>query len=318
MNEQDTESLCKLLSDGTNWDQDIFIREDNGILINISCAINSKSCSAKTPPGATNQPDIYPRGTKYRFPSRFRGMDGFDGLLETLKSSHTCPGAKMVVQRRDIKCNDAPGTLGRWTVGCNKWLHQTAVDDSQFDQGKMARRGIKEETVLTKKPKGTKTPGIQAMYSKSQKKLLKHKEHPKKMDSKPSVPRKLGSRAESYETRCNQKFNIRLDQDTFFYLSTTGEISHNNHSFENPFTKSRSTKELDDRDRNLLEIMFDHNVNTTQMARVMTDLKGKGNGVFLPSTIYDMNAKTKRMLDLAKGIKPKMSDAEKILKKLEK
>ena len=224
----------------------------------------------------------------------------------------------MVVQRRDDKCSRATGTLGRWTIGCNKWRPQTAVDDSEFDDGNMARRGIKKETVLNQKSKGTKTPGIQAMYNKSQKKLLKPREIPKTIDPKPRVPRNLGSRAENEDSVCKMKINIRLDQDGFFYLSKTGELGHSYHSFENPMSKSRSSKELEDVDRNLLEIMYDHNVNTTQMARVMTDLKGRKNGVFLPSTIYDMNAKTKKMLDIAKGIKPKMSDAEKTLKKLQK
>ena len=49
----------------------------------------------------------------------------------------------------------------------------------------------------------------------------------------------------------------------------------------------------------------------------MTSLKGKENDQFLPKTIYNMNKKSEKMLDLAMGITSNISDAERTLLKLE-
>ena len=46
-------------------------------------------------------------------------------------------------------------------------------------------------------------------------------------------------------------------------------------------------------------------------------MKGIEYGSFLPKTIYNMNTKSRKMFDLAKGITSKMTDAEKTLKQLE-
>ena len=316
MDEKDINLLRHLVDEGKDWKQDIFIRDDSGKQLNIGCAIDS-NVPAKTPPDATNQPLHYPRGSVYRFPTSFKGRESFSSLLSTLQMPTTCPGAKMLVQRSDNKCTDASNTLGRWTVGCNKWRSQAETTDSGFDPGKMALSGIKEETVLTQKTKFIKAPGVKAMYSKSIKKNLPPAKKPKSFDNKLSITRKLSSRAESKKTRCRMSITIRLGQDCYFYLSKCGNICHNDHLFQAVSASSRSSKEFNDEDRNLLEIMYDNRVKPAQMARIMTDMKGKNSGVFLPKTIYDMNAKTKKMLNLAKGIEPKMSDAEKTLKKLE-
>lgn len=318
MNEEDAKKLCEVTKEGSRWEQYIFVDDDSGDQINISSAVHGGKNVAKTPDGATKQPTFYPRNCAYRFPTRFKGIESWSSLKDLLLDKETCPGANMVSHRSDLHCTDSAATIARFTLCCHKHKVQTKMDeDKLFEPGKMARNGIKAESILTTKTKGSKTPGVLAMYSKTIKDSLPAREQAALINKTAKVPRMLSKRAPSNHTKCDMKLIIILNaNDQYFYLTTKSVVYHNNHTFVSPSATARTAKEFNQNEMSFLDLMYEERVNTTQMARIMTSLKGKENGVFLPSTIYDMNKKSKQMLQVAHGISPNMSDAEVTLKQL--
>ena len=99
--------------------------------------------------------------------------------------------------------------------------------------------------------------------------------------------------------------------------STSSCLQHENHPYLEPSAIPRSEKDLSDDDKVFLEILFNQRASNTMISRIFEQLKGREFGTFIPKTIYNMNAKSQKLLDIANGITPDMSDAEKCLKHLE-
>ena len=104
--------------------------------------------------------------------------------------------------------------------------------------------------------------------------------------------------------------------DGYWYFGVNSKLQHVGHRFEEPQVSLKSEKDLSEDDLSLLDILYQERVNTGQIARIMSKRNGEDFGTLLPSTIYSITAKSKKMANLAKGITPKMSDAEKTLAQL--
>ena len=79
----------------------------------------------------------------------------------------------------------------------------------------------------------------------------------------------------------------------------------------------KNEKDLSEVELRYLDFLYEERVSPSQISRILTKMKGIEYGSFLPKTIYNMNTKSWKMFDLAKGITSKMTDAEKTLKQLE-
>ncbi len=63
--------------------------------------------------------------------------------------------------------------------------------------------------------------------------------------------------------------------------------------------------------------MYDHNVPPSVIADVIKERNGSDSGTFLPKTIFNINKKCRNLINIAQGIKPSWTNAEKIIRLLE-
>ena len=78
-----------------------------------------------------------------------------------------------------------------------------------------------------------------------------------------------------------------------------------------------SQKDLSSKDEQLINILCDANVPPSKISKIMTSIRVDDEGTLLPKTIFNINEKCQRLIDLANGILPTCSDTEKTLKLLQ-
>ena len=66
-----------------------------------------------------------------------------------------------------------------------------------------------------------------------------------------------------------------------------------------------------------MNLLYDHNVPPSVIADVIKERNGSDSGTFLPKTIFNINEKCRNLINIAQGIKPSWTDAEKIIRLLE-
>lgn len=308
MNEADLDRLLKVRTEESRWTQLFSFEDADGKWIDLSCAIGTNPV---TPADATNQPNRYPRKSVYRFPEIYQGEESWESLRQVICSQKACPGCSLILNKTRVPSGHR---LCTWQLHCSCYRIQQPNDD-QFEDGKMAMSNIKHETNLRKKSSGTKSAGINAMHSKSAKKKL---QPPAVISGNESVKRRSNSkRAECVDTRCHMKIVVFCSSvDSCFYLSSDSNLEHTNHYFLEPEASTKNAKDLNDFQTRFLQMLYEENVSYTAMASIMTRLMGEETGQFLPKTVFNMNKKTKQTYELAEGISPDMTDAQKTLQKL--
>jgi hypothetical protein len=78
-----------------------------------------------------------------------------------------------------------------------------------------------------------------------------------------------------------------------------------------------SQKDLTSKDEQLINMLCDANVPPSKITKIMTSIREDDKGTLLPKTIFNINEKCWRLIDLANGIIPTCTDAEKTLKLLQ-
>ena len=78
-----------------------------------------------------------------------------------------------------------------------------------------------------------------------------------------------------------------------------------------------SQNDLSHKDEQLITILCDANVPPSKIFKVMNAVREDDKGTLLPKTIFNINEKCRRLIDLANRILPTCTDAEKTLKLLE-
>ena len=69
-------------------------------------------------------------------------------------------------------------------------------------------------------------------------------------------------------------------------------------------------------EKKLTSILYDVNVPPSAIAQILTTLRNDDVGTFLPKTVFNINDKCRSLIDVANGILPTSSDAEKTLSML--
>jgi len=80
----------------------------------------------------------------------------------------------------------------------------------------------------------------------------------------------------------------------------------------------RGQNDLSNGDLDLIQLLFDISATPLQISHFIGALKGDDFGRFIPKRVYDMNQKTEDLQNIALGLVPDSSDAEKTIAKLEK
>ncbi len=132
----------------------------------------------------------------------------------------------------------------------------------------------------------------------------------------PVLRKSISFCALSNDTKCPMQIIIFLGQDHNFYLSTRSVLQHRHHP---PITSQAilcNDKDLNTRELDLLNLLYKANVSPKQQSQIFEELKAPEFGTFLPRTLFNMNKKTEALRDLALGLIPGCSDAEKTIAKL--
>jgi hypothetical protein len=94
-------------------------------------------------------------------------------------------------------------------------------------------------------------------------------------------------------------------------------LDHCNHPPLEDQATLLSQKDLSSKDEQLINILCDANVPPSKISKIMTSIRVDDEGTLLPKTIFNINEKCRQLIDLANGILPTCSDAEKTLKLLQ-
>jgi hypothetical protein len=123
--------------------------------------------------------------------------------------------------------------------------------------------------------------------------------------------------AASSDEQCSMRIILILSSNKQWYIHSSSTLEHHNHPPLEEEAKLLLQKDLSDKDKQLINILCDANVLPSKNSKIMKAVREDDKGTLLPQTIFNINAKCWRLIDLANGILPTCTDAEKTLKLLE-
>jgi predicted transcriptional regulator len=110
------------------------------------------------------------------------------------------------------------------------------------------------------------------------------------------------------------RFRVYLNGSNHWYLHSFGScLDHKHHPKLDVAANTLSEKDLSDAELKLTNLLYNVNVPPSTIAKVLTTLRDDDVGIFLPKTLFNINEKCRSLIDVANGILPTCSDAEKTL-----
>ncbi len=165
--------------------------------------------------------------------------------------------------------------------------------------------------------------GTDGMRSKTKRKFIAEKKSKQrkhkmtKMNPTTYARRFVTNRAESSDKQCPVRIILILSSNKQWFILSSSSLDHLNH----PPLEEQATlllqKDLTSKDKQLINILCDANVPPSKITKIITSIRGDDKGTLLPKTIFNINEKCRRLIDLANGILPTCTDAEKTLKLLQ-
>ena len=164
--------------------------------------------------------------------------------------------------------------------------------------------------------------GTDCMRSKTKQKniaekKLQQRKHNMKMNQTTNARRCVTQRAASSDERCPMRIVLILTSNNEWYIHSSSSLEHHHHPPLAEESTLLSQKDLSDKDEQLISILCDANVPPSKISKIMNTVREEDKGTLLPKTIFNINEKCRRLIDLANGILPTCTDAEKTLKLLE-
>ena len=161
------------------------------------------------------------------------------------------------------------------------------------------------------------------MRSKSKRKIIAEKKtkkskHKMKLNQTTNYARRsVTHRASSLDEICPMRMLLILGSNKQWFLLSTSFLEHRYHPPLEEQATLLSQKDLTSKDEQLINILCDANVPPSKITKIMSSIREDDKGMLLPKTIFNINEKCRRLIDLANGILPTCSDAEKTLKLLQ-
>ncbi len=110
------------------------------------------------------------------------------------------------------------------------------------------------------------------------------------------------------------KFRVYLNGSNHWYLQSHGSnLDHKHHPKLDVKAVTLSEKDISHDELKLTTLLYDINAPPSTIAKVLTTIQDDDVGTFLPKTVFNMNEKCQSLIDVANGILPTCSDAEKTL-----
>ncbi len=124
-------------------------------------------------------------------------------------------------------------------------------------------------------------------------------------------------RADSLDEQCRMIIILMLSSNKQWFILSSSSLDHLYH----PPLEEQATlflqKDLTSKDEQLINILCDANVPPSKITKIMTSIREDDKGTLLPNTIFNINEKCWRLIDLANGILLTCTDVEKTLKLLQ-
>ena len=123
----------------------------------------------------------------------------------------------------------------------------------------------------------------------------------------------VSQRAPCSDEKCPMRLILFLTNNNQWYLHTSSCLSHRHHPHLGEHAILLSQKDLSDKEQKLINVLMDQNVAPSKISKIVSTLKDDDMGTFLPKTIFNINEKCRSLIDIANGILPSCTDAEKTL-----
>jgi len=159
--------------------------------------------------------------------------------------------------------------------------------------------------------------GIKDKQKNIAEKKSKQRKHKVKLNQTTNARRCVTQRAASSDERCLMRIVLILSSNMQWYIHSSSSLEHCNHPPLEEEATLLSQKDLSDKDEQLINNLCDANVPPSKISKIMNAVREDDKGTLLPKTIFHINEKCWRLIDLANGILPTCTDAEKTLKLLE-
>jgi hypothetical protein len=101
-----------------------------------------------------------------------------------------------------------------------------------------------------------------------------------------------------------------LNSNNRWYLSTNTCLDHKHHPKLNDQAITLSQKDMPKQEIKLLNVLHDINVPPSKISTILDMVRDDDNGTFLSKTLFNINERSRNLIDLANGILPTCSDAE--------
>ncbi|EJK71127.1 hypothetical protein THAOC_07462, partial [Thalassiosira oceanica] len=227
--------------------------------------------------------------------------DAFPQVKKMLENG----GPPLTVRQSPSASRSSSERLSNWTLCCPGHRINPGEKD-QFDEGKRAMSGIRDQSKLRQKTSGSKNRGTNSMHSKSAKAALTAPA------SAPKAPnrRTTSNAAKDKESRCTYVLNLFLARDDHRYIGQFSDLTHKGHPKIPPCAHSIGMRDLNEKDSQFIAICNDIGIEGSKIAKLLERMKEEQGilGTIVPKSIYHMSQKTKKMADLSKGITSDMGE----------
>jgi len=159
------------------------------------------------------------------------------------------------------------------------------------------------------------------MRSKTKQKIIaekksKQRKHKMKLNQTTNARRCVAQCAASSDEQCPMRIVLILSSNMQWYIHSSNSLEHHNHPPLEEEATLFSQKDLSDKDEQLMNILCDANVPPSKISKIMNAVREDNKGTLFPKTIFILFYFI-LLTDLANGILPTCTNAEKTLKLLE-
>jgi hypothetical protein len=125
---------------------------------------------------------------------------------------------------------------------------------------------------------------------------------------------RVSQRALTSNEQCPMRIRIYLNNHNHWYISSNSCLNHKHHPKLDNQAISLSQSDMFKQELRLLNVLYGVNVPPSKISTILDNVRDDDRGTFLPKTLFIINEKCRNLIDVANGILPTCSDAEKTLK----
>ena len=301
------------------WIQDLIFQPNNeSPVVNLAEAVG---ILPEIPTNCYDQPENnkYLSGSCFRLPSNFHGPDASQHVKSFFDD--ICEGASLTMARgvyslKGRKCLDIVCSCGR--------INKNAKNIT-FTDGMNSKKGTKRESV-----KRQRTPNQEHIVNvmprwdkkKNNKKTKRQEKTMKVVDTREGVKsttvfqarRNGGKMPAKEEYLCKFKLKVVMDTATnHWWLMSDSHIEHSHHPPVNKEAQKGSSSDITPEQMKFVMQMYRNSIPPSTMSHIMSNLVGKE---FTADTISNLTKKCQEAMDVANGISPNLSSAQKTLERL--